>query len=108
MQSRNFDELVAMTDEELDNDELVNMGVLLERYAKGLLDDFNGKTPAPENAATLGRLGDAVAIQDWIATEVNRLAEKAREDGATWREIGEVIGMTRQAVWMRYGPGSGA
>lgn len=46
-------------------------------------------------ARTLGRV---------IDDTMRSLAAQARSSGATWQDIGEVLGTTRQAAYQRFGP----
>ena len=47
---------------------------------------------------------NALRIIEWAITDrIERLVTKAREDGASWTEIGTALGMTRQAAQQRFG-----
>lgn len=45
------------------------------------------------------RVGKLAAAQDALKQAVRH----ARSDGHTWQEIGEALGVSRQAAWERYG-----
>lgn len=96
--------LGQMTSEEIENDERLNMGVLLDRFSNGILAGYEGQTSEYGDDA-LAPLADAAVIRDWIEREIPRLVETARDGGASWDQIGETLGVTRQAVWERYGSG---
>lgn len=51
---------------------------------------------------TLGALGAAVRWRDMALLEVDELVALAREDGASWEEIGERLGVTRQTAQRVY------
>jgi hypothetical protein len=56
---------------------------------------------------TLGdALRAAVDVRDAADAYLRELVDMARNDGATWAEIGEAIGVTTQAAHQRYGPRS--
>jgi hypothetical protein len=35
---------------------------------------------------------------------IDELVGQARDEGASWKEIGTALGVTYQAAWERYGP----
>lgn len=35
--------------------------------------------------------------------DINRLVTQARQEGHTWKQIGDALGITRQAAHQRYG-----
>jgi hypothetical protein len=43
------------------------------------------------------------ALQELIAAEVDARAFDARQQGATWTDIGSALGMTKQAAQQRFG-----
>lgn len=76
-------------------------GALAERgreAAAGLLEDAAGGTLRPLDAIAFVR-GAASAIDEGMQAAVQR----AREAGHTWAEIGQVLGITRQAAFQRFG-----
>jgi len=46
-----------------------------------------------------------LTINDLLRRQVE-LAERARKAGKTWQEIADALGITRQAAYERYHPGS--
>src|SRR5688500_15602391 len=53
---------------------------------------------AATRAAELADLGDSL---------LNHFVDRCRKSGKTWAEIGEHLGVTRQAVQKRFVPGAG-
>lgn len=51
----------------------------------------------------LGLLRAAREVQDQAETLMTAAVQQARDAGRTWQEIGEVLGVTRQAAFQRYG-----
>jgi hypothetical protein len=51
----------------------------------------------------LGLVRAARGVQDAAEALMAAAVQQAREDGRTWQEIGEVLGVSRQAVFQRYG-----
>lgn len=51
----------------------------------------------------LGLVRAAHEIRDGAEALMAAAVEQAREEGQTWQEIGEVLGVSRQAVFQRYG-----
>lgn len=51
----------------------------------------------------LGLVRAAHEVQDGAETLMAAAVQQAREAGHTWQEIGEVFGVSRQAVFQRYG-----
>lgn len=35
--------------------------------------------------------------------ELEAAVQRARDEGATWAQVGEALGVTRQAAWQRFG-----
>jgi hypothetical protein len=59
---------------------------------------------AGKGESTLGdALRAAVEVRDESDAYLRELVDVAREEGATWAEIGSAIGVTTQAVHQRYG-----
>ena len=48
-------------------------------------------------------VGAAHEVQDRAEALMAAAVQQAREAGRTWQEIGEVLGVSRQAVFQRYG-----
>lgn len=54
------------------------------------------KNPLNRLRAMHDALGHEVAlIDEWV--------NEAKEDGATWEQIGDALGITRQSAWERFG-----
>lgn len=51
----------------------------------------------------LGLVRAAHEVQDQAEALMVAAVQQAREAGRTWQEIGDVLGVTRQAVFQRYG-----
>lgn len=51
----------------------------------------------------LGMLRASIDAQSQASTLVSLAVERAREDGFSWRDIGDVLGVTRQAAFQRFG-----
>jgi hypothetical protein len=55
--------------------------------------------------ANLGHaLRAAVDLRDAVDSFLGELVAMARDEGATWAEIGAALGVTTQAAHQRYGP----
>jgi len=52
----------------------------------------------------LDRMHTLAAQIEEATTELHRLAQLARQEGATWEDIGRELGVTKQAAWNRFGP----
>lgn len=51
----------------------------------------------------LGKLREAHHQQVMYAARSRHQAKRARQAGASWAEIGDIVGITRQAAEQRYG-----
>lgn len=56
-----------------------------------------------ERTYTLGALSAAVRWRDLAVEEIDELVALARSEGASWEEIGERLGVTRQTAVRVYG-----
>jgi hypothetical protein len=56
-----------------------------------------------EHEGPLVTLHDARWLQDSVDRAMLDLVDNARAAGATWKQIGEALGVTRQAAQMRWG-----
>lgn len=67
----------------------------------------NAQTDADRRAAACNAQLDSLALtQDRIrkdVAELHYLAQSAHSLGASWKEIGDVLGCSRQAAWERFG-----
>jgi len=57
----------------------------------------------PGERAPVQLLHDARWLQDTVDKAMRQLVDDARADGATWQQIGDALGTTRQAAQMRFG-----
>lgn len=64
---------------------------------------FTGNDRASLVEAQLRRLRDSHAALLDSERELRRTVVEARRAGATWREVGEVLGVSRQAAYDRFG-----
>lgn len=62
-----------------------------------------GMTPRPVPGAELGRLIVAAHAAADANAELARAAHAARHAGASWAQIGDALGLTRQAAQQRWG-----
>lgn len=64
-----------------------------------------GRTHAPRHlpGAELGRLIDAARAVDEADRKLTDAARAARAAGASWAQIGDALGLTRQAAQQRWG-----
>lgn len=80
-------------------------------WGHGPDDDHGGPTPADviqslgsDTGAELGDLADVVCLLDWLNDLTPILVERARINGpATWGEIGQALGISKQAAQQRFG-----
>jgi hypothetical protein len=77
----------------------INLADLVARLDKELLDadDLDRISEAHLRAQTLSDLGDQL---------VGHYVGKAKQAGASWSEIGEAIGVSKQAAQQRHAPGA--
>lgn len=81
------------------------MGVLIERFSRYLLDENGheyGDASEPGTPPALFALSDALTIQNFVDESVSAMVADAREQGASWTQVGEALGITRQAAWERF------
>lgn len=52
---------------------------------------------------SLQALRDITALRHWLDEQTDDNALRARRSGATWQQIGSALGLTRQAVHLRWG-----
>lgn len=77
------------------------------RQADEIADWFEAEGPSPDNAIPaseyfLGLLGD---VRDLGAEKVCGAVELAHRAGASWQQIGEVLGISRSAAERQFDPG---
>ena len=56
-----------------------------------------------DSASNLARLHDAGVIERAAHQDVEQMVRISRKDGATWAQIGDALGVTRQAAQQRFG-----
>lgn len=59
-----------------------------------------------EKAPATQRLGAKAARLAAAEKDLRASVQRARDEGATWQEIGDALGITRQAAQQRFGGGS--
>ncbi|GAB99406.1 hypothetical protein GONAM_09_00510 [Gordonia namibiensis NBRC 108229] len=76
----------------------------IERYARSVATG-PGSEPGDPGAreAALTRVHDALQLGRRAEELLSATARAAREFGCTWQEIGDVVGVTRQAAFQRFG-----
>lgn len=62
---------------------------------------MSAKTDALEDASTTARESRTDAHE--YSVKITRYVERARANGATWKEIAEALHVTKQAAQQRYG-----
>jgi hypothetical protein len=62
-----------------------------------------GMAPRPVPGAELGRLINAAHAAADADAELAHAARAARDAGASWAQIGDALGLTRQAAQQRWG-----
>ena len=67
--------------------------------ARGLL----GQLLAQEPASPLGAIAFIQGAVSEIGDGMQAAVQRAREAGSTWAEVGQVLGITRQAAFQRFG-----
>jgi hypothetical protein len=58
---------------------------------------------APQRDAGLARIRVASELSALAATALQLSVQRARAAGCTWQEIGDVLGVSRQAAFQRFG-----
>lgn len=61
----------------------------------------------PEKSRLLERVARAAAAFDAARDTLHRAVHTALDQGASWSEIGGVLGVSRQAAFQRFGPKQG-
>lgn len=52
----------------------------------------------------LGHLPRVAVARAQVEESLNRWVGRARALGATWQQVGDALGMTRQSAWERFAP----
>lgn len=60
-----------------------------------------------EKGRLLKRVGTAAAAFEAARTVLHQAVHAAVDQGASWSEIGRVLGVSRQAAFQRFGPKQG-
>lgn len=63
-----------------------------------------GSAVTPDKEALLAELSVATAAFQSARRALDDAVERARAAGASWSEVGQVVGMTRQGAFQRFGP----
>lgn len=83
------------------SEERLETGVTFERFSRYLFNEegheYSGDVPP-----ALFALADATTIQNFINQAIFDIVDEARNEGASWQEIGDVLGISRQAAWERF------
>jgi hypothetical protein len=61
------------------------------------------RADATAPADNLQALRDVTALRHWLDDQTDDNALRARRNGCTWQQIGDALGLTRQAVHLRWG-----
>lgn len=59
---------------------------------------------APDKPSLLAMVDAASAALDVAREALHQAVHNALDGGATWSEVGEVLGVSRQAAFQRFGP----
>lgn len=59
---------------------------------------------SPDKSSLLATVAGASVTLDEAREALNQAVHKALDGGATWAEVGEVLGVSRQAAFQRFGP----
>ena len=59
---------------------------------------------APDKPSLLSMVAAASAALDVAREALHQAVHEALDGGATWSEVGEVLGVSRQAAFQRFGP----
>lgn len=76
-----------------------------EEYQRSTLADLVAGREVPEKLRELRRLYDVRCQLEHLAEERRGVVDAARAAGASWTEVGAVLGVSAQAVAKRYGKG---
>ncbi|MFI8234997.1 hypothetical protein ACIGDI_40015 [Streptomyces sp. NPDC085900] len=79
---------------------VVSYGLYAKRLSDLALELLAHDLDAPPG----DRVRRALELGEWLDKLVNQAAVAEREDGASWRAIGEAAGITRQSAAGRWGP----
>lgn len=78
------------------------MALVLCRNAELVAEVLRG-AKAEDSKATLRAVAATRSLSDVVDDTLRALVRQAREEGRTWAEIGEVLRITRQAAFQRFG-----
>lgn len=74
----------------------------IEGYARSIVSGAGADRSDARDAA-LARVYDALQLGRRAEELLSATARAARDHGCTWQEIGDVVGVTRQAAFQRFG-----
>jgi hypothetical protein len=94
--SPNRDELAALSE---------RLGTMARELGAQLADEAGesstgASSPAPVDLEAV-RIASELAV--WSAAALRLSVEQARAAGRTWQELGDVLGVSRQAAFQRFG-----
>lgn len=95
-------QVAKMTDQEIENDETLQMAVTLDRFHGYVSAPYEGREMGGDEYP-LGALTDARLIREWLDKMIPELVDEARMNGGSWQEVGDALGISRQAAWERFG-----
>jgi hypothetical protein len=59
---------------------------------------------SPDNSSLIAKIAVASAALDDAREVLHRAVREALDDGVTWSDVGDVLGVSRQAAFQRFGP----
>lgn len=80
------------------------MGLMLKTNAE-LVGDVLRRTEDSEAPSVMAAIAATRALDIIVEDTLHALVREARKEGRTWAEIGEVLRVTRQAAFQRFGSG---
>lgn len=79
------------------------VGQFAEPYEQFLNDSGWTEAEKPEASYRLRQVSDTKILSDMLDDARREAVGNARRAGATWDQVGEALGVTRQAAQMRFG-----
>ena len=68
--------------------------------------NFRWRQGDPDLPPELARLHDLAALRDAITEEITETAVRAHDGGSSWADVGQALGISRQAAQKRFAAGS--